>query len=84
LENNLSSDEQIKNYQDILRQYSILNLIAKIVSSTLDLNKILRIILSGVTVGTGSVVGAGSVVTSSIPDGSIAVGSPARVIKTRA
>jgi acetyltransferase-like isoleucine patch superfamily enzyme len=42
------------------------------------------IILSGVTVGTGSVVGAGSVVTSSIPDGSIAVGSPARVIKTRA
>jgi PAS domain S-box-containing protein len=52
-EKNLSSDEQIKNYQDILRQYSILNLIAKIVSSTLDLNKILRIILSGVTFGDG-------------------------------
>jgi PAS domain S-box-containing protein len=49
----LSSDEQIKNYQDILRQYSILNQIAKIVSSTLDLNKILRIILSGVTFGDG-------------------------------
>jgi len=49
----LGSDEQIKNYQDILRQYSILNLIAKIVSSTLDLNKILRIILSGVTFGDG-------------------------------
>ncbi len=49
----MSSDEQIKNYQEILRQYSILNLIAKIVSSTLDLNKILRIILSGVTFGDG-------------------------------
>ena len=49
----MSSDEQIKNYQDILRQYSILNQIAKIVSSTLDLNKILRIILSGVTFGDG-------------------------------
>ncbi len=49
----MSSDEQIKNYQDILRQYSILNQIAKTVSSTLDLNKILRIILTGVTFGDG-------------------------------
>ncbi|WP_129657197.1 sugar O-acetyltransferase [Rothia uropygialis] len=40
------------------------------------------IILAGVTVGHDSVVGAGSVVTQDIPPSSVAVGSPARVIKT--
>ena len=39
------------------------------------------IILPGVTIGKGSVVGAGAVVTRDIPPYSIAVGSPARVIK---
>jgi acetyltransferase-like isoleucine patch superfamily enzyme len=33
--------------------------------------------------GTGSVIGAGSVITKPIPDYSIAVGVPAKVIKTR-
>ncbi|KAK8133041.1 acetyltransferase C18B11.09c [Apiospora kogelbergensis] len=40
------------------------------------------IILPGVTVGKGSSIGAGSVVTKNIPPYSVAVGSPARVIKT--
>jgi acetyltransferase-like isoleucine patch superfamily enzyme len=39
------------------------------------------IILPGVTIGENSVVGAGAVVTKSIPDGVVAVGNPARVIK---
>ena len=39
------------------------------------------IILPGVTIGKGSVVGAGSVVTKNVPAYSIAVGNPAKVIK---
>ena len=39
-------------------------------------------ILPGVTVGAGSIIGAGSVVTHNIPANSIAVGVPARVVRT--
>lgn len=39
------------------------------------------IILCNVTIGDGCVIGAGSVVTSSIPPYSVAVGNPARVIR---
>jgi len=39
------------------------------------------IITDGVTIGKGSVIGAGSVVTKNIPAYSMAVGSPAKVIK---
>lgn len=38
-------------------------------------------ILPGVSIGTKSVIGAGSIVTKSIPDFSVAVGNPAKVIK---
>lgn len=41
------------------------------------------IILPGVNVGNGAVIGAGSVVTRSIPPYAIAVGNPARVIRYR-
>ncbi len=41
------------------------------------------IVLSGVRIGRGAVIGAGSVVTHDIPDGVIAAGVPARVIKVR-
>lgn len=40
-------------------------------------------IMAGVTIGHGSVIGAGSVVTKDIPPMSVAVGAPAKVIKTR-
>ncbi|OXA71478.1 acetyltransferase [Flavobacterium aquidurense] len=38
-------------------------------------------IMAGVTIGVGCVIGASSVVTKSIPDYCIALGSPAKVIK---
>jgi len=40
-------------------------------------------ILQGITIAKGSVIGAGSVVNSNIPENSIAVGNPAKVIKSR-
>jgi acetyltransferase-like isoleucine patch superfamily enzyme len=39
------------------------------------------IILPGVTIGNNVVIGAGSVVTRSIPDFSVAVGAPAKVVR---
>ena len=40
------------------------------------------IILAGVTIGENSVIGAGSIVTHSIPANCVAVGSPCRVIRS--
>jgi len=37
-------------------------------------------ILCGITIGEDSLIGAGSVVTRDVPDGSIVVGNPARII----
>lgn len=39
------------------------------------------VILPGVTIGRGCTVGAMSVVTKSIPDFSVAIGQPAKVVK---
>lgn len=39
------------------------------------------VITAGVTIGTHCVIGAGSIVTQSIPDYSVAVGNPAKIIK---
>lgn len=41
------------------------------------------LILSGVTVGQGAIIGAGSVVTKDVPAYSIVVGNPAKVVKYR-
>lgn len=40
------------------------------------------IILPGVTIGSNVVIGAGAIVSRDIPDNSVAVGVPVRVIKT--
>ena len=37
-------------------------------------------IMPGVTIGNDVIVGAGSIVTKSIPDGKIVAGNPARII----
>lgn len=41
------------------------------------------IVLSGITIGDGAVVGAGSVVTKNIPPYSVVAGNPAKIIKYR-
>ncbi len=41
------------------------------------------IVLPGVDIGEGSIIGAGSVVTKSVPPFAVAVGNPARVVKWR-
>ena len=40
-------------------------------------------VLGGVRIGDGAVIGAGSVVTQDVPDDSIALGTPARVVKMK-
>jgi len=40
------------------------------------------IVCPGVTIGSNTTIGAGSVVTKNIPDNAIAVGNPCRVIKS--
>jgi galactoside O-acetyltransferase len=40
------------------------------------------LILKGVTIGRGSIVGAGSVVTKDVPDWTVVAGNPAVVVKT--
>lgn len=43
--------------------------------------QLLAIVLGGVTIGDNTVIGAGSVVTKSIPSNVIAVGVPCRVVR---
>lgn len=40
------------------------------------------IIMPGITIGNNCIIGCGAIVTKNIPDGSIAVGIPARVIES--
>jgi acetyltransferase-like isoleucine patch superfamily enzyme len=41
------------------------------------------VILSGVTIGRGSIIGAGSIITKDVPRYSIVIGNPAKILKLR-
>ena len=40
-------------------------------------------VLDGVSIGNGAVIGAGAVVRHNVPDGAIAAGVPARLVRQR-
>jgi maltose O-acetyltransferase len=72
------------NYQDISIPMNLQGSISSKVIIEDDVWIGIRaIILPGVTVGRGSIVGAGAVVTKDIPPYSIVGGVPARIIKSR-
>lgn len=62
-----------------------LNNYTKIGSITIEDNVFIgarALIMPGVTIGKNSIVAAGSIVTKSVPDGSVVAGNPAKVIFT--
>ena len=68
----------------VLTQYQPLRLNAHIgigIPWDLDRNRGGVTVLPGVSIGSGSTIGAGSVVTRDIPEGVVAAGNPARVIR---
>ena len=65
---------------------------AKIWSENLILDTLIKkeasigagsVLVCGITIGSRSLIGAGSVVTADIPDGVIAFGNPAKVIRSK-
>jgi maltose O-acetyltransferase len=62
-----------------------LNNYTKIGSITIEDNVFIgarALIMPGVTIGKDSIVAAGSIVTKSVPEGSVVAGSPAKIIST--
>ena len=41
------------------------------------------IVLSGVTIGDGAIIGAGSIVTKDVPPFAVVIGAPAKIVKYR-
>ena len=62
-----------------------INNYSKVSSITIEDNVFIgarAVIMPGVTIGKNSIVAAGSIVTKSIPEGTVAAGNPAKVIST--
>lgn len=81
------SDHDHGNYDDInadspdsIPDSRILNFSPIIIGNNVWIGEMVCI-LPGVTIGNGSIIGAGAIVTKSIPENSIAVGVPAKVVK---
>lgn len=71
------------NYEELLKHPSDRELVFSSVKIEDDVwigEKV--VILKGVTIGRGTVIGAGALVTKNIPAYSVAVGTPAKVIKS--
>jgi acetyltransferase-like isoleucine patch superfamily enzyme len=64
------------------REYPNIDVFAPIIIGDNVFIGINTILLPGVKIGNNVVIGAGSIVTKDIPDNSVAVGAPARVLKS--
>lgn len=69
----------------ILEAYATIGHRATVHSATVGQGSLIgigAIVLDGVHIGAGSIVGAGSVVTKSVPERSLVVGVPGKVVRT--
>ncbi len=70
----------VLNWKDGIKDWSVVNRAPVIIENKVWVG-FNAIILKGVTIGEGSIVGAGSVVTKDVPPYTIVAGNPARIIR---
>lgn len=76
----ITHDGGVHVLRNLKKEYRNIDLFGRIVIKDNVFIGLNSIILPGVTIGTNVIIGAGSVVTRSIPDNTIVAGNPARIV----